>query len=293
MEVRYTKQAINFCTVCYEDYIVKILKKLSKEINKNINFGFQNFILDKNNINISANVEQIICNNLIKEKDITPDTYIEKTDSIWDNKIQFIRLINLTIWSYSQIDLDYSICNTIHVSKTVSPLVANRVVYFPALFYEFNPFTNIRNHDIITHGNFKTPRRVPYIEKLKKLNLNVTNIENVFTFEDNLELFKNTKIIINIHAVDHHGTFEELRCLPALLCGCIIISEDCYLKEYIPYHEYIVWTSLENFSTVVKIVYDNYEFYYDLIFNQGNLKNIIDNMRGDSENRLLDKLKSL
>ena len=84
--------------------------------------------------------------------------------------------------------------------------------------------------------------------------------------------------MVNVHQTDHHHTFEELRVLPALLNGVIVISEDVPLKEKIPYSEYIIWVEYDKLSETTLDVYNNYLEYYDKIFKQGNLKEILTNM---------------
>ncbi len=84
--------------------------------------------------------------------------------------------------------------------------------------------------------------------------------------------------MINIHQTDHHDTFEELRCLPALLCGCIIISEDSPLKEHIPYNKYIIWTTYDRIIETVTDVLNNYEVYWDNIFKYSNLEQVLNEM---------------
>ena len=80
------------------------------------------------------------------------------------------------------------------------------------------------------------------------------------------------------------STFEELRVLPALLNGVIIISENVPLKEKIPYSEYIIWVEYEKLAETTLEVYNNYLEYYDKIFTQGNLKEILTNMEINNSN---------
>jgi hypothetical protein len=80
--------------------------------------------------------------------------------------------------------------------------------------------------------------------------------------------------MVNVHQTDHHHTFEELRCLPALMNGVIIVSEDVPLKEKIPYGNSIVWAKYEKLADKVKEVQDNYEDYYRKIFTEDLRKTI-------------------
>ena len=98
------------------------------------------------------------------------------------------------------------------------------------------------------------------------------------------------KILINVHQTDHHHTFEELRVLPALLNGVIIISEDVPLKDKIPYNEFIIWSDYDKIVDKVKEVYENYEFYYNKIFVNSNLSEILMSMT-ENNHKIFEKLK--
>jgi hypothetical protein len=84
--------------------------------------------------------------------------------------------------------------------------------------------------------------------------------------------------MLNVHQTDHHHTFEELRVLPALLNGVVIVSEESPLKNVIPYSDYIVWSDYDDIPRKTLEVYNNYEYYYNKFFVEGNLKNILNDM---------------
>lgn len=91
------------------------------------------------------------------------------------------------------------------------------------------------------------------------------------------DIYRNTKILINIHQTIYHHTFEEIRCLPALFNGVIVISEISPLHKLIPYNELIIWCEYDNIFEKTKEVLDNYEKYYSLIFTANNI-NILKNL---------------
>jgi hypothetical protein len=102
-------------------------------------------------------------------------------------------------------------------------------------------------------------------------------------------VYKNSKVLVNVHQTDHHHTFEELRVLPALLNGVIVVSEDVPLKEKIPYSDYIVWASYDNIAQTVKDVSNNYEYYFNKIFTNSKLMECIKKMQ-DLNMKCFDKL---
>jgi hypothetical protein len=125
------------------------------------------------------------------------------------------------------------------------------------------------------------------LDQLKKLNSNVEVISNCFKNDELIKLYKKTKILVNIHQTDHHHTLESLRVLPALSHGVLIVSENVPLKETIPYHEYIIWSNYESLAETVKNVEDNYEHYFNQIFNK-NLYDVLDKISNDNKTKLLN-----
>lgn len=83
---------------------------------------------------------------------------------------------------------------------------------------------------LTTFINPDEPRRNALIQKIKNTSLKHSNINNCFEKEKLKKLYQHTKVMINIHQTDHH-TFEELRVLPALQCGVIVICEKSDQKE--------------------------------------------------------------
>jgi hypothetical protein len=85
---------------------------------------------------------------------------------------------------------------------------------------------------------------------------------------------------------------EELRILPALMCGVIVICEEGPLKEYIPYQNYIVWTTQENMIRTIRHVEENYEDLHNKFFSGSRLSNLLEIMAESNKHELYDKLVS-
>lgn len=176
--------------------------------------------------------------------------------------------------------IDYSNSNfeNIFQSYRFEEFIKKVVVIHP-LIYDIN-FDRFKKSDIITLFSLdNNQRRLHVYNKLNSLKCPYKNVTNIFSKNDILELYKKTKILINVHQTEHHDTLEELRVLPALLNGVLIISEKSALTEYIPYNEYIIWCDYQNLKDTVEEVYNNYDYYYNKIFINNNLRNILDKMR--------------
>jgi hypothetical protein len=116
--------------------------------------------------------------------------------------------------------------------------------------------------------------------------MNYRNVNSCYSKESLLEQYSQTKILVNVHQTDHHHTFEELRVLPALRRGVIVISETVPLIDKIPYSDYIIWTEYEHLTETVKEVQSNYEYYHNVIFGDGSLRELMHNMEAENEHNM-------
>jgi hypothetical protein len=99
--------------------------------------------------------------------------------------------------------------------------------------------------------------------------------------------------MINIHQTEHHHTLEELRVLPAVCCGVIVVCERSPLTEHLPYNEFIVWSDFDAVLETVEEVL-NYDEYYNRIYGDfGKLNAILDKMENDGYDNLSRKIKEL
>jgi hypothetical protein len=121
---------------------------------------------------------------------------------------------------------------------------------------------------LTTFINIHEQRRFKLLQNMQNKKINHINVNNCFDKQNLQQLYKNTKILINIHQTDHHHTFEELRVLPALECGVIVISEKSPLYELVPYNDYIIWLTYEEIIDKLIHVINNYDYYHEFIFNK-------------------------
>jgi len=287
----------------YNNYIVSLLKYVIKKHNLSINIilghnacrykirGSNVFPKKQKTINININYEHTL---------VTDDknTYSKhpKSNIIFNNSSYLIRIDKIEVLRNSHILLDYCIPNVYNV-KTNSHyynLSKNHIYIAPSL-YE-NIFINHNNRKIDSLTTFLNVfgRRKRLLDNIRGSSLKHSNINTCFTKQNIQNLYKNTKILINIHQNDNTNSFEELRCLPALQNGVIIVSEESPLTNVLPYNDLIIWTKYDNIITKTKEVLNNYEEYYNKIFSKNNiniLKNIDSNNKKDIETKILDRIK--
>lgn len=283
---------------CYyvNDYVYYIIELLKQIIIKN---DLQiNIILGNTDYNFDNNYKVIKININFEHTLVTPPDplYLVGKISTNDNNFYLIRIHEYNKLNCADIVVDYSIPNIYNVlscnDDTYTSFYKKLVYISPALYeYDLKNYSyKCRTNNILTTFiNTNEPRRRILLDKITSANLNHKNVNNCFDKNQLQQLYLNTKILINIHQTNEHHTFEELRCLPALLSGVIVISESSPLNNLIPYNELIIWSSYDDIiETCIKVM-NNYDEYYSNIFNNKN-KEILSGLHQNNINFFTTKL---
>lgn len=154
---------------------------------------------------------------------------------------------------------------------------SKKIIVVEPILVKPNFFSNNRKDSISIFTKNGSSRRDLMYEKLTNIDSEFKNISNCFSQICLNEIYQNTKIMVNVHQTDHHHTFEELRVLPALAQGVLVISENVPLKEKIPYYESIIWSSYDDIPKKLIEVQKNYKTIYNNVFN-GHLLKTIENL---------------
>ena len=269
----------------YIHYIIELLKFIIIENKLHINiiigngfYNFQNYDINNNKlIRININWEHT----LVKKngRSIMPNC-LEGKVLTNNGEPYLVRIEKYEELNNADIIIDYSIPNmyNIYAVNSYNNFYKKILYISPVLFdydsqnYEYKE----RNINVLTTFiNTNEPRRRALLDNIKMANVDHKNINNCFSNEDLKNLYLNTKILINIHQTEHHHTFEELRVLPALLSGIIVISESSPLNNLIPYNDFIIWSSYDNIIETVKNVINNYDDYHNKIFKSKHLLSIL------------------
>jgi len=266
----------------YYNYCVDILRQ--SVINRNINIIFGNYYYEFNNNNKTIKIDIQCEHTLVKEggrgSEGSPKGKIPNKDDFY-----LVRISNLSYLSTLDIIIEYSLPNIENI-KTVSIYeeFLSKIAYISPVIYDYTPneITNRNINCITLFSNIHEPRRNKLLHNISLLKINSININNCFSKKDICELYSQTKLLLNIRQTEHHDTFEELRVLPALLNGVIVISENVPLKESIPYSDYIIWTEYDSVLDVMIEVQNNYEYYWNRIFSDGKLKSILEKIKNDN-----------
>jgi len=215
----------------YNNHILKLITDNLKHnsVPLNISLGAYRPNCD---LNIFTNVEHLI------RKDC--DNYVNVLDECYHFK-SFNRII------------EYSNTNIFHNSKHEHDCGYNdKCYYVPALYNDFNKKEHKRDGVVTIHN--VNNRRYHILKDIKHF-----NIINTFDINEINNIYNKHKILLNIHQTDNHLTFEEIRCLPALASGILVISEDVPYKEHILYGKHIIWSN--NIKETIIDVENNYEEY--------------------------------
>jgi hypothetical protein len=166
--------------------------------------------------------------------------------------------------------IEYSVPNIVNVmSSTEAPNYHDKVVYVPPapnLTY-LNPSPANRNRAVIT--TMMSPlkdadRRSTLVKRIGLAGVEIVNVDNVWG--DPSEVFSRTAVMLNIHQTNEHHTLEELRILPAIMQGVIVVSEDVPLLESVPYARFFITSSYEKLAETALAVRENYEETWDRLF---------------------------
>ncbi len=148
------------------------------------------------------------------------------------------------------------------------PLYSDHLLYVPPLMYPCFAYSESQTRTITVLSTFIFPggRRQELLDKLIDEHVNVNT---VWEWEKTYELYSNTKILVNMHQSPQWHTFEEIRVLPAILCGAIVIAERSPLLESIPYHELIIWGTVEEIPALVHSTLQSYEETFRRLYGPG------------------------
>ena len=222
--------------ISYYYFVKSRLERVIEKIDKTISVSLGRTEIDSD-INIDIQFEHAIYRN---EKNEPYYPLFHNYNRIQNNNI---------IIEYSA--TNYEICN---LHKLEIDFI-DKLIYIPPLIYD-TPILNNNNRykNVVTLHSMNERRGIIH-EQYK--------IDSVGSFDDEVisKTYQNYKILMNVHQSDKFLTIEELRILPALMNGILIISETGPFYDKIPYHEHIIWSEYESLIDTTKNVTQNYEVF--------------------------------
>ncbi len=202
-----------------------------------------------------------------------------------------IRFVNKDNFIRADIVVDYSNANVDHVKSNLDLRgIAAKMVYVPPLIFPacLRSAGERSIQLLTTYVDLDEPRRKDFLDTCAREGIEITNVNNAFSNSDLHSLMMRTKIVVNMHQTDHHRTLEELRVLPALCAGCVVVSEEVPNKESIPYHRFVVWSSHEGIYQTIREVVANYEYHRRNLLD-GSFEEVVAQMETDVRRDLRSK----
>jgi hypothetical protein len=243
----------------FYDYLVNICQILNADI----------LFYDKNNIN------EIIKKNLNLRKIFVFMQYIHEYINKSALQFEIYFVINTEQYTHTlnnQLNndnhlIDYSKENIRYAQKYLEP---KKYIYFPYLINNNEIYNFKKIYDVCVVGNIND-RRIKIIDQLTKYGINVTIINNKFgKIRD--EILMKHKILLNIHNSDDYQIYESMRCDRCLFNNMIIISEKSIYIKLNKLRNFVIFKKYDNLAyTVIKII-NNYDYYYNCIFETSKYK---------------------
>ena len=207
-----------------------------------------------------------------------------------------VRVANLGNLLLSDLVFEYSKINEANINIPELALYRSKVFCISPALYKIH--SQSCDHalkrtigTITLFGNPKQGRRKIFLEELSQAGVNFKNINNYFDGIENL--YRDTRIIINIRQTDGHDTLEELRILPALRCGALVISEHAPLINLTRYSKYIIWGELSELPGLVLDVQNNYQYWHQKIFGDPGFLKRMDRISKRNELVSLEAIRQL
>ena len=192
-----------------------------------------------------------------------------------------VRLVDVDRLAQQDLIVDYSRPNLEHLSRSGQyPELRARMCAIAPLWYRTDLAQDGRDLRCITQfADLQQPRRRQFLADCVRRGVAVRNVRGIWREASLERLYRRTAILVNVHQTEHHHTFEELRVLPALAKGVIVLSEDVPLRSCVPYHAYILWADLADLPQRIAEVQADYASWHRRLFGDGSLRVLLDELR--------------
>ena len=193
--------------------------------------------------------------------------------------------------------IDYSIPNTINVLQSEHrTLYLHKAHYIAPLLSPImlNPSSQGRDLDrIFTLMTLPKggDRRTGMIEGLRSSGVETVNISGLFG--DTSKKMSQIGILLNLHQTEHHHTLEELRILPALLQGVVVVSEPSPLTDTVPYSQFVTFATVDELPKVLCGIMENYDSHWENTFASGDFDKAVSSIEQSNKQAFKDLVENL
>lgn len=176
-----------------------------------------------------------------------------------------VRIAHFSRLIKANIIFDYSRINLHNIrSNLVFQAYARKTFCISPTLYPLCTSMEGREGVITLFGNPDDSRRKRFLDSLKSYRVESHNVQGIYSNID--AVYRQTRIVINIRQTEYHDTLEELRVLPALRSGAIVICESAPYVERTWYSNFILWGSLAELPELISDTKRNYNQIHAQIF---------------------------
>lgn len=190
------------------------------------------------------------------------------------------RLLHRASLAAADLVLDYSQANIRHLGDAgcFDDVLAHTAVVAPLLHEHC--FTRAgRDRPCLTlFSDAGEGRRGRFLVAARARGLPIRNLKRCFDSDALQAQYRRTRVLVNMRRSDHHDTIEELRILPALQSGVIVVSEDGPLRHTLPYARFIVWARYDSLVEQVADVLCDYDTWHARVFGDPELPRVLATM---------------
>jgi hypothetical protein len=190
------------------------------------------------------------------------------------------RLLHRPALAAADLVLDYSHANILHLRDAggFDDVLAHTAVIAP-LLHEHCFARDGRDQSSLTlFSDACEGRRGRFLAAARARGLSTGNLKRCFDTNALQVQYRRTRVLVNVRRSDHHDTIEELRILPALQSGVIVVSEDGPLRHTLPYARFIVWTHYDTLVEQVASVLRDFDTWHARLFGDPELPRVLARM---------------
>jgi hypothetical protein len=290
MKILFLNINLNWVYNLFTEYIInskKFIKEHYKDISIDIiHYNKETFKTENFDIFLFCNYDKIIYSgdidifneivsnvSLLYKKIINNIYYLNieqlSHQSYYKNFIKINK--NIKIIDYSEENIPYINFNK-YKNFLLSPYFEKETIVI-----------DFKNIDLLSIGNnlFRKDIITQINNELVLNNLpEITTIDNCYDVERD-DIYRKTKIYINIHCSKEHNTMELIRIVNLLSKNVIVISYNTVNTPLLYFSKNIlIANSIEELKKFILEVYNNYKFYYDFYskkFDENDYKKYIKN----------------
>lgn len=156
----------------------------------------------------------------------------------------------------------------------IAPLIGDPTTSWPARVFASNKILTIMTPPK------KGDRRESLIKELNGAGHNFRNISD--NFENLSSVYKRHKILLNTNQTDHHHTFSELRILPALLAGMLIVAEETPLLNLVRYESLLLTGEASELGNLLRDARENYRDLRSSLISRTSVSQVFEELKKEN-----------